>query len=417
MKKLKFTLVLALSMMILGASVAKAQPWTTSTAASGIAISATVKGCNFLASNVVITPMFEDPVVGDISGHGTGWPIGGGTSFTIGAPDNLSNEKNTVTKSIGTWSYGGYSYVNNATWTGWSPGTNYGCLLYLWTKPQAKAYNRIDISLAYNNGNDLMPLIRRKVTYGNFSNAATPALSITNPAAYQIDYLKIDTSFFRPEMDRSSGIATYVYEDQLLPLLQKVVIWSIEYEITINDETDSESTAYDEPASASVISNFGISIIADEGIETDPNTYGGLQPFFVASQKDFVFTATSDSPITEETVWTEPARRDGGFKVKDNLDGTYTITILKVNRALKVFVSSLALPESGETANAFVAADAVWANSGKLTVKAVKPAVLSIYTVTGQLYKKMPVSGNFELALPKGLYIVQLNGKSYKVVN
>ena len=70
----------------------------------------------------------------------------------------------------------------------------------------------------------------------------------------------------------------------------------------------------------------------------------------------------------------------------------------------------------GETSNEVIVANAVYANNGMLYVKAAQAELLSVYTVTGQLAKKVTVSGEATFSLPKGIYIVTLANKAYKVV-
>ena len=45
-----------------------------------------------------------------------------------------------------------------------------------------------------------------------------------------------------------------------------------------------------------------------------------------------------------------------------------------------------------------------------------QPLKASVYSITGALVKQQTVSGTAQIALPKGIYIVQLGNKAYKVV-
>jgi hypothetical protein len=130
-----------------------------------------------------------------------------------------------------------------------------------------------------------------------------------------------------------------------------------------------------------------------------------------------VFSAT---PINVTTV---PSRKEGGIVIEPvkGAANTYEVTLRRVQQNLFVDISSAtsssADGDGTTTGNALVKADAVWAASGVLTVQSAKPATVSVFSVTGQLLQQVSVNGTRTLTLPKGLFIVQMNGKAFKVIN
>ena len=382
MKKMKFTLGLALSMLILGASVVNAAP-------GNVAVSFSATGCHFYSAVVVGQSAYVNGVQSPLAAY----------SYTLA---DIQKDDTVVTAShTAWWIYGSGASLDN--------------LYTLSSTDHAEAYTEIYVALAYKYGNELKPSIKRTITVGTATGNWAAVTPFTQIVQYLYPTPIHPNGFFRPIMDRETGVAEYWYADPVLPLLDKTVMYSIHYEISVHDEFDAPGTAYDPPLGTDVITQYGLQIIADESVVTDPETFGGMSNvFYWPAQRDFVFTAESATPIT---VATDPVRPAGGIIINDNEDGTYTVTIRKINKAMKIYVYGEAELESDETGNEAIASDAVWAAAGTLNVQAANPGLLSIYAVTGQLYKQIPVSGNFSAVLPKGLYIVQLNGKAYKIVN
>ena len=423
MKKLNFTFGLALSMFILGASVLYAQnPETLNSnsvkRAGGIKISATVTGCNFYAGPVELR-LFLD-ATGILGFH----EYGGTNTYLYSYPDIKEEGKvfnlYAPTGDTYSWYFGGYAWNYGTNEFEWS---TVGSLLYL-QKANAEADVKIFVPLAYVVGNELRPVITRTITYGEwypkgddmYGNYRSVNYAPNPPVA-----LPISIREFHPIEDRETGILDFTFIDDILDLMAKnPPIYSIHYDISVHQEYGTPGQNYYEtPTATDVTTQYALQFFIQDGIKTDPLFYED-QLVFVKSQEDFVFTVISPSM---PTVKTNPTRMDNWRQpilpdVIDNLDGTFTVTIQHVNKAMKVSIAvenDVEL-ESGETGNAAVAADAVWAAGGTLYVQAANPATLSIYTVTGQLYKQATVSGSASFTLPKGLYIVQLNGKAYKIV-
>ena len=235
--------------------------------------------------------------------------------------------------------------------------------------------------------------------------------------------------WFRPYMDRRSNeVATYYYEDDIFALLNKYPIYSIHYEIAIHDEMDNNMDL--DPLGTLPNNTIGVQLAPDDGITTLPNHLSGAGPdlMFYVPKENWTFKAFSTSPIkvTLEPLYESDANKiipdaDKAFTIVDNGDGSFDITIKRILFNYKIGISSVTSSsgdgDGGQTGNLNMGRNFAYAALGTLYVQTDSPATLSIYSVTGQLIKQMSVSGNTTLPLPKGLYIVQLNGKAYKVIN
>ncbi|MDR2917136.1 MAG: T9SS type A sorting domain-containing protein [Tannerella sp.] len=432
MKKMKFTLGLALSMLFLGASVSHAAiMYDNSKPNNGaIPVSIYVNKCEFYAGEgVTLHKVAADPT--GYYQYNVNYPdLRSGWQF----PANSLHDNDAAWTISNFWSYGNplsasaYDYlINEAPGSagylnyyvpGIPTGTTAG-LFYYNVKSGTSAYNRIQVQLGYVNGNELMPVIKRTITVGKFTyNASQGRNNLSSENIELYDFLVADSSWFRPDMDRKSGIATYIYNDQMLPLLDKEIIYSIKYEVSIHDEVGSPGeNEYQPPVNSDVTIMRGVTIIAENGILTVPRSESDTIIAYTPSHKDFTFKVYSSKDIE---VTTNRGRDDEGVKITDNGDGSFDVTIRRVQSNIKVTVKSASTEsgtgEGGTTGNTAPSDDAVWAANGTLYVQTANPATISVYSVTGQLHKQAFVNGSYSVAMSKGIYIVQLNGKTYKVV-
>ncbi|MDR2469438.1 MAG: fibronectin type III domain-containing protein [Tannerella sp.] len=135
----------------------------------------------------------------------------------------------------------------------------------------------------------------------------------------------------------------------------------------------------------------------------------------IASGRDFVFTLTLPSgqvPTvkTDRLIQGDPEV----LTALPNADGSYTFTIRQVRQTLEITVTS-------GVGNAGVSASTtVWANGGTLYIAASTSGEAYIYNVSGQLVKTLHATSlHGETAttqLPRGVYIVVVGGKTYKVI-
>jgi len=290
-----------------------------------------------------------------------------------------------------------------------------------------RIYNRIRIPLAYVNGNEVKPVIKRTITLGSWGtknhkigDKDVPHNNIiVSDVVLTPDFLVADSATVRAKMDRGTSVAVYVYNDDVLELINKYTIYSIHYEITVRDEVASGGRDGEPqpPVYTDTKTLRGLKLNAQAGISTNPSTVGNI--LYVPSAKDYTFTVTSAKPITVTSNHAQYSESNNRIKVANNYDGTYSVTIRTVQANLELNIEAVGTTSehgNGTTAVEAVADDAVWAAGGVLYVKSANAGSVAIYSLTGQLYQQGPVSGSFSATLPKGIYIVQLNGKAYKVV-
>ena len=148
---------------------------------------------------------------------------------------------------------------------------------------------------------------------------------------------------------------------------------------------------------------------------SDVTIMEGAGEHYVASSQNFSFTvnikAGNDASLLVVTTGNEVRDRDG-VRLTVNPDGTVTVTLLLVNEHLMVNISI-----RGGTGN--VAVDngsTVWTYSKNLYVQTPNAGTLRIYDAAGKLIKLQEVSaGETRIAMSPGLYVVQFEGKNYKI--
>ncbi len=433
MKKVKFTLGLALLMLFLGASVSHAAiTYDNSKPNNGaIPVSIYANKCEFYAGDgVTLHKVAADPT-GPYQ-YNVNYPdLVSGWQF----PANSLHDNDAAWTISNFWSYGNplsasaYDYLINETpgsagylnyyVPGIPTGTTAG-LFYYNVKGGTSAYNRLQVQLGYVNGNELMPVIKRTITVGKFTyNASQGRNNLSSENIELYDYLVADSSWFKPSMDRKSGIATYIYRDQILPMLNDHIIYSIKYEVSVHDEVASPgNNDYQPPVMSDITILRGVTLKADNGITTNPLSEGdNVIVAYTPSHEDYTFKVFSNKPIV---VTTDRGRDTEGVKVLDNKDGSFDVTIRRVQTNIVVSIKSASTEsgtgEDGTTGNPTISGDTVWAANGTLYVQTANPATVSVYSVTGQLHKQASVNGSYSIAMSKGIYIVQLNSRVYKVV-
>lgn len=414
MKKLNFTSGLMLAMLFLGANAGNAIYYHGAPHSGAVQVSfSAAQSDGYATDKAVILQqiavdremLFNYPFIGSQYY----WPASELQKRGLHSPSDLI-----------TWNYGcpikddniyrlDYYLNENRTTPGFlnyyyhsKAYTGIAGLFYYAVKSRTEAYNRLEVNMRYASS-DATPVIKRTIRYGEWKtikynteyayNEITPlSLSVTHS-------LRADSTL------RRSNYTSYIFRDQLIPLLSQYVIYSIHYEVTFENHTLPPITI-----------NHAVNITADKGITTVP-ALGG--PIFVESNYDFVFKVYSDKDIT---VTTSRGRDAEGVMIVKNYNGTFGVTIRRVTSNMTIYIRQVpalqsGIDESSQTGNETVASDdAVWAADGVLYVRTPNPGMLSVFTIAGQLYKQLPVDGNQPFNLPKGIYIVLLNGKTYKVV-
>jgi hypothetical protein len=280
------------------------------------------------------------------------------------------------------------------------------------------------IKLLYDEGQELKPFVRRKVYGAEWKYDAILDSNVWAPNGIVISDQLLPVSVYdKLNFAEGGGTAVYKFESEYYSLTEKYRIWAIEYTVWTNYEFGPNFSG---GSFANPVLNRALKITADPEINL-----GDLyreQIYRVSSSKDYKF------PIIVEDG-KEPfvvvSREDGADKYGHAVpkatvvpvpgeDGLWQITLFEVNTDILIDITlndTNGVGGGDDTNNeALGGADAVWSTGGALYVKAATPSTLAIYNVTGQLYKQIPVSGSYTLSLAKGIYIVKLNNKAYKVV-
>ncbi len=437
MKKMKFTLGLMLSILILGANVAKAEYLNSYPHDGFIEMYVNIPQCDFYNGTVNMTLIVKD------ANEGYGYQ----------GDVNLGNY-NAKAKAVD-WSYIGGIPYGSSSWGSvpvvnnlekdyyWNPylGTagryvpatwgSFANLFYYQVKSKTEITQRIQIKLDYKGGNELTPVIKRTVQLGEWVTITNPTnefqkKNVLIPNGVEFTRYFHEKGSYRVEMDRKTGIATYTFDEDILSLLTKhgSVISNIYYEIEIHDEFDNPSVPYDPPTGTNPTTQIGVKFAPTGDIKTDPNHLGGnFGVHYFPTGQDLKFKVFSADPIEIKLTLDNPEKTlpKGCLSWVDNKNGSFTVVVKQLKDNMTIGITAIVPTsgegENGETGNEFVTADKVWASAGTLYVETANSAVLSIYSVTGQLVQQVQVNGTGQLALPKGLYIVQLNGKAYKIVN
>ena len=372
MKKVKFTLGLMFSMLLLGANVING--------ANNVKVSLSVSPSTSYANSTSI----NDFTSGDTNDAITFY------SYDVLEDSIMLNP-----------SFGGEDIRKYAK--SYNIGTENDSVLSLRAVNYKDYYHVFEIQLAFENGNDIMPFLKLKIWNKSDSisieNLLTP-VAITN----------------KTKFSDGTGVATYKYIVNIAPFfLQYGPISSFDYELWTNERIG------DQPGSGNAYPtvNHKVKIAAADGIVIAPMK----DIYYVAANQDYTFEVYGQEGEELDITTKNPHYAiNKGIKIVPTSERTWDVTISKVSTNLELFIDYKSRTESGEggdngeSGNATVEKDAIWAAGGTLYVKTGTPGTLSIYTITGQLYKQEAISDSYTLSMPKGIYIVQLNGKAYKVV-
>jgi len=134
---------------------------------------------------------------------------------------------------------------------------------------------------------------------------------------------------------------------------------------------------------------------------------------YMISSQDFTFTVTAKPGYNLDNlkVTTGIDLRDReGISLTQNADGSVMVTIKNVTEHLFVTVTI------GALANETLETVKVWAYDHSLNVQTDQLATLRIYTMSGQLFRNMPIpEGLTTIPLPRGIYTVLVDSKVFKV--
>ena len=159
-------------------------------------------------------------------------------------------------------------------------------------------------------------------------------------------------------------------------------------------------------------------------VTIDPSLYYDLDPapgtLYVESHSDLVITLTPRAVpegyvpkvTTDRRIYHDDI--PGSIRLTANDDGTYTVRIVSIIEETVVTITAVP-PTSNEPA---APAAQVWSYGSRLYIRSQAPGLAALYHVNGMLLKQLPLAPGetHSEALSAGVYIVRLDGKSYKVV-
>jgi hypothetical protein len=274
----------------------------------------------------------------------------------------------------------------------------------------SRFYQEIIVKLNYDNGKDVIPFLRRTIaTIVDLPDGKKETIIVQ-------DLLLAYSVVNKTQFTYGTGVATYRYRSEALPIMLKYEAAYVDYELWVGEEISNDPGA----GNAYPTIPRAVTVFAEDGLTTTP--VSGMTQF-VDAYKDFTFEVSGD-PGKELEITTNNSNYaiGKGITVTPVGDGKWTVKVTRVYTALNIYVAYKSAPESnggggdGSNGNLAVQSDAVWASGGTLYVKAAVPGILSVYSVTGQIQETKTVSGSSSLSnLPKGYYIVKLNNKAYKV--
>ena len=438
MKKVNFTLGLALAMLLVGANFVNAAKEKGFRTDEVLSTKTSIDYSIYVQANsqyISFSSLVRDYSWRNSNINYLGW---GGLSparlnlAPLAEMDNTSPSD--ITKKDSLYIYSTLSHPAGATISYESDDPINNPYAGIWgiEKRGTDLRNDFVIELSFKEGIEIMPSIKRTIVLGEWYYETDTAAYDTrgfkgignrmDPTEVEvIDYLLADTVWFRPDHDRKSGVARYVYSQDAIALFKKYPIYSISYEVSIHDEIgELGQEAYEPPMMTEPTDMRGLTFDIGEGITTNipMNTIGNT--LYVPSFMNYTFTVFSEKEIVA-TSNRSADPNDGIVVEKDKTQANaYLVTVKRVQSNFNITVVQKGSTQSDTgddtTGNDGAAIDAVWGANGTLYVNAATPGTISIYSVTGQLYRQEAISGSYTLSMPKGLYIVQFNGKAYKVV-
>ncbi|MDR1779680.1 MAG: InlB B-repeat-containing protein [Tannerella sp.] len=161
-----------------------------------------------------------------------------------------------------------------------------------------------------------------------------------------------------------------------------------------------------------VILTRAVTIPKVEGVETSP----AAGVYYVLSSHDFIFTVhpSAGYSLSSMRVATNiPLRDKEGLVRQVNSDGSISIIILSITEPITIDISNIIRT----SANDDIKSERVYTIGRELHIETTHSSEAHIFNTAGQLYKRQKVGeGETVVTLTPGVYIVLLDGRSYKVV-
>lgn len=168
-----------------------------------------------------------------------------------------------------------------------------------------------------------------------------------------------------------------------------------------------ESKAEPEPDPTPTVDSYTITLPSVVGATTDPVA----GDYTVEEGSSFSFTLTLDAGYSQSA----PVVKAGNETLQPDADGRYTFA--DVSRDLTISITGITpdLPTSNANINMPLR---VWSHEGVLRLYCETKEVARIITFDGRLHKTLTVLGHVtETDLPKGIYLVQIKGQVFKLMN
>lgn len=129
----------------------------------------------------------------------------------------------------------------------------------------------------------------------------------------------------------------------------------------------------------------------------------------IKENEDFIFTIT----LKEGYKNSKPVVKANGKEILPDSKGRYVVENVKTN--ITITVSGIV--KDDPTANMEIQGSLkVWGADGHLHILSSKVGEAHVITYSGQLYKIITLTGGETItSLPSGIYIVRIDGQSYKV--
>ena len=129
----------------------------------------------------------------------------------------------------------------------------------------------------------------------------------------------------------------------------------------------------------------------------------------IKENEDFIFTIT----LKDGYKNSKPVVKANGKEILSDSKGRYVVKNVKTN--ITITVSGIV--KDGPTANLEIQGSLkVWGADGHLHILSSKVGEARVITYSGQLYKIITLTGGETItSLPSGIYIVRIDGQSYKV--
>lgn len=136
---------------------------------------------------------------------------------------------------------------------------------------------------------------------------------------------------------------------------------------------------------------------------------------YVTSGSNFSFTITPTGDNTGKTLHVSTSRTSvpdsEGVQIVNNTDGSYTITILSIRETVTIAIDFATGIDS-------IDGNAVWSHANQLYIRSEETGEAAVYTLQGALVSNIRINAGetVTLQLSNGVYVITLNGKTYKIV-